>query len=82
MLPEGSLSGQLTLYRATDFPLAWQPERVLLERPLIDASMVKWEGRWYLLGSDHSARSAVKHGELAGRRASQVPGAHSVMYPA
>lgn len=24
MLPEASQSGRLTLYRATDFPLAWQ----------------------------------------------------------
>ncbi|KAL4451194.1 hypothetical protein ABPG77_009266 [Micractinium sp. CCAP 211/92] len=64
MLPEASQSGRLTLYRATDFPLAWQEDRLLLPRPLIDASLVEWQGRWYLLGSDHTRRGAFKNGHL------------------
>ena len=62
MLPEASRSGQLLLYRATDFPLAWQQDRLLLPRPLIDASIVEWQGRWYLLGSDHTRRGARHNG--------------------
>lgn len=62
MLPEASGSGRLSLYRATDFPLAWQEDRLLLPRPLIDASLVEWGGRWYLLGSDHTRPGAMKNG--------------------
>lgn len=64
MLPEASGSGRLSLYRATDFPLAWQEDRLLLPRPLIDASLVEWGGRWYLLGSDHTRPGAMKNGHL------------------
>lgn len=66
MLPEGSGSGRLTLYRATQFPLVWEEERVLLPRPLVDASLVEWQGRWYLLASDLAQQGAVKNGERAG----------------
>lgn len=37
-------------------------DRLLLPRPLIDASLVEWQGRWYLLGSDHTRRGAFKNG--------------------
>ena len=63
MLPEGSGSGRLTLYRATRFPLVWEEERVLEPRPLVDASLVEWQGRWYLLASDLAQPGAVKNGE-------------------
>ena len=53
MLPEGYGSGALRLYRAgTAFPLRWELERVLLQRPLIDTSLVEWQGRWWMFGSD------------------------------
>ena len=64
MMPEGSGSGQLALYRATQFPLAWARDRVLVPRPLVDASMAAWQGHWYLLASDHTRRGAVKSGHL------------------
>lgn len=41
-----------------------------LRRPLVDASLVEWQGRWYLLGSDHSRRGATPHGA---RRAAPWP---------
>lgn len=72
MMPEASLSGRLTLYRATSFPTAWEEHSVALRRPLVDASLVEWQGRWYLLGSDHTRRGATLHGARrhldAGRR--------------
>ncbi|GAB4815338.1 hypothetical protein N2152v2_002384 [Parachlorella kessleri] len=64
MLPEASGSGQLQLYRAKSFPLHWVLDRVLLERPLVDASPVQWAGRWWMFASDPRRRSARNLGEL------------------
>ncbi|KAL4442485.1 hypothetical protein ABPG77_005069 [Micractinium sp. CCAP 211/92] len=52
MLPEGHASGSLRLYVADDFPLRWRFHSALLPRPMIDASLVQWQGRWYLFASD------------------------------
>ncbi len=52
MLPEGHASGSLRLYVADDFPLRWRFHSTLLPRPMIDASLVEWQGRWYLFASD------------------------------
>jgi len=68
MLPEGSGSGRLTLYRAAQFPLVWEEERVLVPRPLVDASLVEWQSRWYLLASDLAQPGAAKNGERECRR--------------
>lgn len=49
MLPEIAQSGCLTLYEATDFPFGWRPAAVLLPGvPAVDASMVRFEDRWWL----------------------------------
>lgn len=52
MLPEGHASGALRLYVAEAFPLHWRLHSVLLQRPMIDASLAEWRGRWYLFASD------------------------------
>lgn len=52
MLPEAFGSGGLRLYRAKRFPLEWELERVLVDRPLVDTSLVEWEGRWWMFTSD------------------------------
>ncbi|KAL4447827.1 hypothetical protein ABPG75_005046 [Micractinium tetrahymenae] len=52
LLPEGHASGSLRLYVAEAFPLRWRFHSALLPRPMIDASMVQWQGRWYLFASD------------------------------
>ena len=51
MLPEAHRSGALTLYRAARFPLAWEPVCDLLPLPAIDASLARWEGRYWLFFS-------------------------------
>ena len=51
MLPEAHRSGTLTLYRAARFPLAWEPVCDLLPLPAIDASLARWEGRYWLFFS-------------------------------
>lgn len=52
MLPEGHASGSLRLYVAEAFPLRWRFHSALLPRPMIDASLAQWQGRWYLFASD------------------------------
>jgi hypothetical protein len=59
MLPEGYGSGALRLYRAVEFPLHWEFAAMLVDRPLIDTSLVEWEGRWWMFTSD--AVSVVEH---------------------
>ncbi len=59
MLPEAHRSGRLTLYRAVDFPSAWEPVRALLDIPTIDASVFEHDGRWWMAyslpGADNRA---------------------------
>ena len=64
MLPEGSEKGELRLYRAVDFPLHWKLEKVLIKKPLIDASMIKHGAKYWIFASDHSGFGAVKNGQL------------------
>ncbi|WP_443747948.1 glucosamine inositolphosphorylceramide transferase family protein [Asticcacaulis solisilvae] len=59
MLPEGHRSGKLTLYRAEHFPDRWLPAQTLLDLPAIDASPVRYGGRWWMFfalpGDDNRA---------------------------
>ena len=49
MLPEASRSGQLTLYRAVDFPWRWEAaHRIVLDCVPIDATPLHHAGRWWL----------------------------------
>jgi len=52
-IPEAHQSGRVTLYRAVDFPSRWRPDATLIEgRRLVDATLLKHEGRWWLWASD------------------------------
>lgn len=64
MMPEGSSKGDLRLYRALDFPLQWKMEKVLIEKPLVDASMFEYNGNYWIFASDHHRFGAWKNGEL------------------
>ncbi len=49
MLPEGYRSGHLTLYRATDFPRRWEPERrFVFPEAAIDATPVRAQDGWWM----------------------------------
>lgn len=53
MLPEGSASGRLTLYRCASFPDHWEPVHVLIEgREISDATLVEKDGTLYLLATE------------------------------
>jgi hypothetical protein len=53
MLPEGSASGRLTLYRATRYPDRWSAETVLLEgREISDATLLDHGGLCWLFATE------------------------------
>lgn len=65
MLPEAHRSGQLTLYRATDFPFGWQRAAVLsLDCIPVDATPVRCGGLWWLFytaATDRHSKVANLH---------------------
>ncbi|KAF6985890.1 hypothetical protein CFC21_003704 [Triticum aestivum] len=64
MMPEGNKKKELRLYRATKFPLEWTLEKVLINKPLIDASLVQYEDNWWLFASDFTQYGTEKNAEL------------------
>lgn len=48
MLPEAHRSGKLTLYRARHLPDEWESVCDVLNIPAIDASVLTWEGKWWM----------------------------------
>ncbi len=71
MLPEAYRSGTLTLYRARDFPWAWEPALdIPLDGPAIDATPLFHGGRWWLFytpGRHKAARRSHLHVAWADR---------------
>ena len=53
MVPESSAAGDVRLYRATNFPTEWIFDRTLLEKPLVDATLLQHDGRWWMFGTPH-----------------------------
>jgi hypothetical protein len=52
MIPEGASSGRVDLYECLGGPRDWAFRRTLLaDTPLVDVSVVEWQGRWWLFGS-------------------------------
>jgi hypothetical protein len=64
MMPEGNKKKELRLYRATKFPLEWTLEKVLVNKPLVDASLIQYEGYWWLFASDFTRYGVEKNAEL------------------
>uniref|UniRef100_I1PXH2 Glucosamine inositolphosphorylceramide transferase 1 n=2 Tax=Oryza glaberrima TaxID=4538 RepID=I1PXH2_ORYGL len=64
MMPEGNKKKELRLYRATKFPLEWTLEKVLIDKPLIDSSLVQYDGLWWLFASDFTRHGIEKNAEL------------------
>lgn len=49
MLPENSASGRLQLFRCTEFPHRWVPDRILMEGiRYADPTLFEHDGRWWL----------------------------------
>ena len=65
MMPESSRKGEVRLYRAVNFPLKWELDRVMLKKPLVDSVIINHNGMYWLLGSDHSGLGTKRNGHLA-----------------
>jgi len=48
MVPESAPAGQVRLYRGSPFPHCWSLAAVLLERPCVDASILRRDGRFFM----------------------------------
>jgi hypothetical protein len=64
MMPEGSENGDLRLYKAVEFPLQWEFERALIDKPLVDASMVQHDGDYWLFASNFHHFNSRRNGQL------------------
>ncbi|CAN6441738.1 unnamed protein product [Victoria cruziana] len=64
LMPEGNKKGDLRLYRALEFPLRWTLEKVLIKKPLIDATMIQYGGHYWIFGSDFTRFGTEKNAEL------------------
>ena len=52
MVPESKGAHSIRLYEATSFPETWRFKATLLaDRKLVDPSIVRWQGQWYLFAS-------------------------------
>jgi hypothetical protein len=58
-IPESAASGRVDLYRAVKFPGRWDRVATLLDEPLIDASIFRHAGLWWLLGARKRGQTAV-----------------------
>lgn len=65
MIPETGERNVVELYRAVDFPLKWEPEKVLLEanQPL-DATLIEVNGTWWMFVNIQEEGVAVNWDEL------------------
>ena len=48
MIPEQSASGMVCLYEAKDFPFRWEQRTTLINRPFVDATLLRKDGHYYL----------------------------------
>lgn len=47
-LPEQAADGMLTLYKAVCFPDVWAKEKILINEPCVDASILFFENKWWI----------------------------------
>ena len=56
MVPESCRIGAVRLYHADPFPYRWRLVDTLINLPLADSSVVHFQGRWWLLGTQENRR--------------------------
>ncbi|GKU91617.1 hypothetical protein SLEP1_g5467 [Rubroshorea leprosula] len=64
MMPESNEKGELRLYQASNFPLEWKLEKVIMKKPFVDSFIINHDGEYWLFGSDHSSFGSQKNGQL------------------
>lgn len=67
MLPEVKGSGELALYKANlnNFPFAWGKVSTLLDVPVVNPSIIEWNGLWYLFVTDDMDRDRASFSSAA-----------------
>ena len=51
MVPEAAKSGSVRLYEASGFPTRWRFVATLIDEPLVDPSLIEYQGRWWLFAA-------------------------------
>ncbi len=54
MIPESIQAGGIRLYKASDFPTKWVFQKVLIPRKLVDPSIFRHAGKWWLLAGERN----------------------------
>ncbi len=52
MIPESYESNEVRLYKATKFPFEWEFEKILLEKPCVDSTILLKDNIWWLFACD------------------------------
>ncbi|KAI7730048.1 hypothetical protein M8C21_019999 [Ambrosia artemisiifolia] len=63
MMPDESSKGDVRVYRATEFPLKWKLEKIILDHPLVDAFIIQHEGKYWMFGS-YQSQVTCQHLEI------------------
>jgi hypothetical protein len=70
LIPESYRAGVVALYRARDFPYRWSRTATLVEGELVDPSVFRFGGRWWMFAASPALRAVDLHlfeaPELAG----------------
>lgn len=53
MIPESRAARSVRLYRAVDFPVKWELDRVLFQGNYTDPTPVSYEGKWWIFATRH-----------------------------
>jgi hypothetical protein len=57
MLPETWKDGAVQIYKAHDYPYDWRPHARLIEKPHVDSTLFRRDGRWWILASNVDSRN-------------------------
>lgn len=64
MIPESGSARRVEVYRASEFPLGWEPERVLLDGVYaVDATLLETGGTWWMF-ANVGVEGTLNHDEL------------------
>ncbi len=60
-VPETAQAGRVEAWRCRSLPADWERSHVLVEEPVVDPTVIEWNGRWWLFGTrrDRDANSEL-----------------------
>jgi len=63
MVPESGRMGAVRLYHAKPFPCRWRLVDTLINLPLADSSVIRFQDRWWLLGTQENRALHIFHAD-------------------